>query len=105
MECISISEILDLEYLMKVFRDLYDLLELQAHKNPNGIVDEYQVKMFNRILDELKQTLPDHRILQCLEFIEEPREETGEDGSTHRTGRTNSDVLMLLTWYRNALKN
>ena len=100
-----ISDEMDLEYLMKVFRDLYDLMGLYAHKRPNEITEAYKVKMFNRILDELKQTLPDHRILQCLEFIEEPGEESCPDGSTRRTGRTNSDVLMLLTWYRNALKS
>ena len=52
--------------------------------------------MFNRILEELKLTMPEHRILQGLETIAAP----GEDGK----GMTYSDALMLLTWYKNCLR-
>ena len=99
-----ISDEYDLEYVMKVFSDLYSLMESYAAKDPHRILGTYQVKMFNEILKELKATLPDHWILQKLELIEEPREETGPDGTSYMTGKSNSDVLMLLTWYKNAIR-
>ena len=85
----------ELEYAMKVFSDLYSLMESYTVRNPKDELDEYKVAMFNRILEELKLTMPQHRILQQLELIRGPGEE--EDGMT------NSDVLMLLTWYKNCL--
>ena len=99
-----ISDEYDLEYLMKVFRDLYEMMENYAGKNPGGVVDEYKVKMFNQILTELKKTMPDHQVIQWLELLEEPEWE--EDEETHELvlkGATNSDAMMLLAWYKNAL--
>ena len=86
----------DLEFAMKLFGELYSLLEAYAAKDPNGILAAYKVRMFNRILQELKLTLPEHRIIQRLELLEEPAEEAD--------GMSNSDALMLLAWYKNALK-
>ena len=98
-----ISDYQDLEYLMKVFRDLYDMMEGYAAKNPGGIVDEYKVKMFNRILAELKNTLPDHQIIQGLEILQEPEWQEDEEGNRFLDGQTNSDAVMLLAWYKNGL--
>jgi len=86
----------ELEYVMKVFGDLYNLMEVYASRSPKDTLDGYKVRMFNRILEELKLTMPEHRILQGLEMIAAP----GEDGK----GMTYSDVLMLLTWYKNCLR-
>jgi hypothetical protein len=86
----------ELEYVMKVFGDLYNLMEIYASRSPKDTLDGYKVRMFNRILEELKLTMPEHRILQGLEMITAP----GEDGK----GMTYSDVLMLLTWYKNCLR-
>ena len=91
-----ITDAHELEYVMKVFGDLYNLMEVYASKNPNETLDGYKAAMFNRILDELKLTMPEHRILQGLELISAPR----EDGK----GMTYSDALMLLTWYKNCLR-
>ncbi|MER2183497.1 MAG: hypothetical protein ABTA22_08230 [Clostridia bacterium] len=91
-----ITDAHELEYVMKVFEDLYNLMEVYASKNPNETLDGYKASMFNRILDELKLTMPEHRILQGLELIAAP----GEDGK----GMTYSDALMLLTWYKNCLR-
>ena len=82
---------------MKVFGDLYNLMEVYASKNPNETLDGYKAAMFNRILEELKLTMPEHRILQGLELIAAP----GEGG---KEGMTYSDALMLLTWYKNCLR-
>ena len=78
-----ITDAHELEYVMKVFGDLYNLMEVYASKNPNETLDGYKASMFNRIL-------------QGLELIEAP----GEDGK----GMTYSDALMLLTWYKNCLR-
>ena len=91
-----ITDAHELEYVMKVFGDLYNLMEVYASKNPNETLDGYKAAMFNRILEELKLTMPEHRILQGLELIAAP----GEDGK----GMTYSDALMLLTWYKNCLR-
>ena len=91
-----ITDAHELEYVMKVFGDLYNLMEVYASKNPNETLDGYKAAMFNRILEELKLTMPEHRILQGLELIAAP----GEDWK----GMTYSDALMLLTWYKNCLR-
>ena len=91
-----ITDAHELEYVLKVFGDLYNLMEVYASKNPNETLDGYKAAMFNRILEELKLTMPEHRILQGLELIAAP----GEDGK----GMTYSDALMLLTWYKNCLR-
>ena len=91
-----ITDAHELEYVMKVFGDLYNLMDVYASKNPNETLDGYKAAMFNRILEELKLTMPEHRILQGLELIAAP----GEDGK----GMTYSDALMLLTWYKNCLR-
>ena len=91
-----ITDAHELEYVMKVFGDLYNLMEVYASRNPKDTLDGYKAAMFNRILEELKLTMPEHRILQGLEMIAAP----GEDGK----GMTYSDALMLLTWYKNCLR-
>ena len=91
-----ITDAHELEYVMKVFGDLYNLMEAYASRNPKDTLDGYKAAMFNRILEELKLTMPEHRILQGLETIAAP----GEDGK----GMTYSDALMLLTWYKNCLR-
>ena len=92
-----ITDAHEMEYVMKVFGDLYNLMEVYASKNPNETLDGYKAAMFNRILEELKLTMPEHRILQGLELIAAP----GEGG---KEGMTYSDALMLLTWYKNCLR-
>ena len=91
-----ITDAHELEYVMKVFGDLYNLMEVYTSRNPKDTLDGYKAVMFNRILEELKLTMPEHRILQGLELIAAP----GEDGK----GMTYSDALMLLTWYKNCLR-
>ncbi len=91
-----ITDAHELEYVMKVFGDLYNLMEVYSSRSPKDTLDGYKAAMFNRILEELKLTMPEHRILQGLELIAAP----GEDGK----GMTYSDALMLLTWYKNCLR-
>ena len=91
-----ITDAHELEYVMKVFGDLYNLMEVYASRNPKDTLDGYKAVMFNRILEELKLTMPEHRILQGLETIAAPE----KDGK----GMTYSDALMLLTWYKNCLR-
>ena len=61
-----ITDAHELEYVMKVFGDLYNLMEVYASRNPKDTLDGYKAAMFNRILEELKLTMPEHRILQGL---------------------------------------
>ena len=90
--------------MQDVFTDLYDLMEAYAARNPNAVLEPYKVRMFNRILKELKLTLPESGPLQGLELIPEPTEEEGEDGKRVLSGLTNSDVIMHLAWYKNAVR-
>ena len=88
---------------MKVFSSLYLQTESYCGRHPDNVMTLFKVRMFNRILEELKAGLPDHQILQDLELIEEPKTEKDAEGNVTCSGLTNSDVLMLLTWYRDAL--
>ena len=94
----------DLEYGRSVFGELYELTEKFAARNPNEVLNPYKVRMYNRLLSELKLTLPGSEPLQQLDLIPEPQEETEPDGSTRWNGLTNSDVVMLLIWYKNAIE-
>ena len=94
----------DLEYGRSVFSGLFDLSEKYAARNPNDVLNPYKVRMYNRLLSELKLTLPGSEPLQSLEMIPEPEEETDSDGNRKWIGLTNSDVMMLLIWYKNALE-
>ena len=78
-------------------------MEGYATKFPGAVLSPQKVKMFNKILTELKYTLPDHRVIQCLEIIEDSKWETDEKGTRYLTGATYSDAFMQLTWYKNAL--
>ena len=91
-----ITDAHELEYAMKVFGDLYNIMEVYTSRNPKDTVEGYLVEIFNRILSELKLTMPEHRILQGLELIRGPE----EDG-----GMTYREALMLLTFYKNCLRN
>jgi len=66
-------------------------------------MDEFKVEMFNSILEDLKGVLPDHQIIQCLDLLQKPEWKESDDGNTVLVGATNSDAVMLLTWYKNAL--
>ena len=99
-----ISSMHDLEYTLKVFNDLYMLMETYAEKRPDCVIEGYKVKMFNEMLEELKLSMPSHQILQALGLIEKPRKQKGEDGVVRLYGMTYSDALMLLTWYKNAIE-
>ena len=94
----------DLAYAMQVFDDLYLVVETCAEKHPDRVFAGYKVEMINRILNELKITLKEHLIIQDLDLIEEPRKVTDENGVTTLEGMSNCDVLMLLTWYKDAIK-
>ena len=90
-----ITDAHELEYAMKVFGDLYNIMEVYTSRNPKDTVEATLAGMFNRILEELKLTMPEHRILQGLELIRGP-----EDG-----GMTYREALMLLTFYKNCLRS
>ena len=98
----------DVDYLIDLFGTLYDQMEVYAQKDPNGVVQPFKVATLNRILQELKDVLPDLEILQYLSLIEMPEVSDGEDGEGNGgkrelRGLSNSDVLMHLSWYREAL--
>jgi hypothetical protein len=95
----------DLDYLIDLFGTLYDQIEVYAQKEPNAVVQPFKVAMLNRILRELKEVLPDLEVIQCLSMIEMPEVSEDEDGKGKKelSGLSYSDVLMHLSWYREAL--
>ena len=95
----------DLEYALDVFNDLYELTEGYASRYPNVALDPFKVKMFNKILEELKLTLSRSGPIQQLELIPEPRLERDRFGNEYWDGMSYSDLIMLLAWYKNALKD
>ena len=107
-----------------MFEQLYFEFQIQAHRNPHFVVNEYKIQRINKVLVPLKRMMEDKSYGAFLEIPEEPREvveeemlETTmlnpEDGSpeeqpvrsrkTKMIGLDYSDVALLLTQYKGAM--
>ena len=115
----------DFWLLSCMFDQLYFEFQIQAHRNPHFIVNEYKIQRINKVLVPLKRLMEDKPYGVFLEIPEEPVEvveeemlETTmlnpEDGSpeelpvrsrkTKMIGLDYSDVGLLLTQYRGAMR-
>ena len=114
----------DFWLLSCMFDQLYFEFQIQAHRYPHFIVNEYKIQRINKVLVPLKRLMEGKPYGAFLEIPEEPREvveeemlETTmlnpEDGSpeelpvrsrkTKMLGLDYSDVALLLTQYKGAM--
>ena len=114
----------DFWLLSCMFDQLYFEFQIQAHRNPHFIVNEYKIQRINKVLVPLKRLMEDKPYGVFLEIPEEPVEVPDDeplittmldsaDGSPEeqpvRSGKTKiigldySDVALLMTQYKGAM--
>jgi len=107
-----------------MFDQLYFEFQIQAHRNPHFIVNEYKIQRINKVLVPLKRLMEEKPYAVFLEIAPEPVEVPDDeplitttpdpaDGSPEeqpvRSGKTKiigldySDVALLLTQYKGAM--
>ena len=91
----------------QIIRELFLAISYEfaqfSKKDPNLVVSKVKVRMLNRILKELMEMMRDENYYAFLETIPEPKVTKDAKGKKILTGRTNSDVTLLLGSYKAAV--
>lgn len=90
----------DFMIVREMFDKLYYYMDMLAEKNPNGVVNAFKVRKINEVLEEFRAYVQDGEMKKYLQLLEEPVEETDENGNKTLTGMTYSDAMVLLKWYK-----
>ena len=90
--------------LNNLFDQLYFEFQIQAHRNPQLVVNSFKIQRINKILVPLKALMANEPYAGFLEIPEEPQVIFGEDGRKEKViGLNFSDVALLLTQYKGAM--
>ena len=81
--------------LRELFDQMYYEFQIQSRRKPDEKVNPYKVRKINSILEPLREMMAGEEYAQYLDLA-------GEDGEAG--GRTYSDVALLLTQYKGAMK-
>ena len=84
--------------LREMFEQLYYEFQIQSRKKPDETVNPYKVQKINSILAPLRDLMAGEEYTRYLDLIKEAEDET-EPG-----GQTFSDVALMLTQYKGAIK-
>ena len=84
--------------LRELFEQLYYEFQIQSRKKPDEVVNPYKVQKINSILGPLRELMAGEDYTQYLDLIEASEDETGPGGQTF------SDVALMLTQYKGAIK-
>lgn len=106
--------------LRELFDQMYYEFQLQSRRKPDDPVNPYKIRKINSILEPLKELMGNEEYGQYLDLIENSEsriqnselivgEEQGQqtgNGTNGDTcnGRTYSDVALMLTQYKGAMK-
>ena len=82
----------------ELFEQLYYEFQIQSRKKPDEAVNPYKVQKINSILAPLRELMAGEEYTRYLDLIKEAEDET-EPG-----GQTFSDVALMLTQYKGAIK-
>ena len=106
--------------LRELFDQMYYEFQLQSRRKPDDPVNPYKIRKINSILEPLKELMGNEEYGQYLDIIENSESEiqnselivgaeqgqqtgNGTSGDTCN-GRTYSDVALMLTQYKGAMK-
>ena len=84
--------------LRELFDQLYYEFQIQSRRKPEEQVNSYKARKINSILEPLREIMAGEEYAQYLDLIEETQDEN-EPG-----GQTFSDVALMLTQYKGAIK-
>ncbi|MBR0514765.1 MAG: hypothetical protein IJK06_11030 [Clostridia bacterium] len=88
-----------------MLRDLFDQMyyefQLQSRRKPDDPVNPYKAMRINSILEPLRRMMAKEDYADYLDLVDTTQEDQAENISA---GRTYSDVALLLTQYKGAMK-
>lgn len=99
--------------LRELFDQMYYEFQLQSRRKPDDPVNLYKIRKINSILEPLKELMGNEEYGQYLDLIDnselivgaEQEQQTGNGTSGDTSnGRTYSDVALMLTQYKGAMK-
>ncbi len=89
--------------LNSLFDQMYFEFQIQAHRSPHTIVNEFKIRQINRVLEPLRRLMAKESFGAFLETLEAPRKIPGKDGEERLEGLESSDVALVLTQYKGAM--
>lgn len=86
--------------LRELFDQMYYEFQLQSRRKQDEPVNAYKAMKINSILAPLREMMAEEEYATYLDLVDV----AGKEGDTPPTGRTYSDVALLLTQYKGAMK-
>ena len=88
-----------------ILRDLFDQLyyefQMQSRRKPDETLNPYKAMKINSILEPLRKMMAGEEYASYLDLVDITQED-GEEKSI--SGKTYSDVALMLTQYKGAMK-
>ena len=89
--------------LRELFDQMYYEFQLQSRRKPDDPVNGYKAMKINSILEPLREIMGEEEYAVYLDLVDVSTE-TGQEGADRLSGKSYSDVALLLTQYKGAIK-
>lgn len=89
--------------LRELFDQMYYEFQIQSRRKPDDPVNGYKAMKINSILAPLRGIMGDEEYAAYLDLVDVSTE-TEQEGADTLSGKTYSDVALLLTQYKGAIK-
>ena len=90
--------------LRELFDQMYYEFQLQSRRKPDDPVNPYKASKINSILEPLRKLMEGEDYAVYLDLIDVQEGETGSEHTVNSNGKTYSDVALMLTQYKGAMK-
>ena len=91
--------------LRELFDQMYYEFQLQSRRKPDDPVNPYKAMKINSILEPLKDMMSGEEYGVYPDLVETGGNDEGSEGETAGCGgKTYSDVALMLTQYKGAMK-
>ena len=89
--------------LRELFDQMYYEFQLQSRRKPDDPVNGYKAVKINSILEPLREIMGDEEYAAYLDLVDVSTETEQEEAET-LSGKSYSDVALMLTPYKGAIK-
>ena len=90
--------------LRELFDQMYYEFQLQSRRKPDDPVNPYKASKINSILEPLRKLMEGEDYAVYLDLIDVQEGEPGSEHTVNSNGKTYSDVALMLTQYKGAMK-
>lgn len=90
--------------LRELFDQMYYEFQLQSRRKPDDPVNPYKGSKINSILEPLRKLMAGEDYAVYLDLIDVQEGEPGSEHTVNSNGKTYSDVALMLTQYKGAMK-